>query len=120
MAKNKRDKRATRDLPQQDKVICSLRVDLRTGEVTTVTLPAGPLDVHARYLEHHELIPEDLEAWSAAELRREVTLLERRGFLPDWEKALMLLAHHRSEIAIELLVELKNCLLTLHTIPRNQ
>jgi len=67
-----------------------------------------PMATHRRYLElHYTLLPEGVERWSPDQLRAKVEIARVTGKQEDWERALMLLAHHRSELACDLLRELE-------------
>jgi len=87
--------------------IGNLLVDLRTGQVSCAEVEADVL-TQRRYLElHYTLLPEDVESWSVEQLERKVEIARLTGARRDWERALMVLAHHRSEPACDLLRELE-------------
>lgn len=94
--------------PADDQSSVDIRVDTTTGEVTMVALPPGSHDTHVYYIQQHALLPRKVEAWSVPKLQRKVEKLLRSGAQADWEQALMILAHHQSERAVEVLVELKS------------
>jgi hypothetical protein len=103
---NKWTRRGQGQRRQDGQRIWDVRLDLRTGEVTTSAGDAS-LATHIRYLEAHALLPEDIESWSADRLRHPVEVARITGKQADWERALMLLAHHRSELACDILHDIE-------------
>jgi len=83
--------------------IVDIRIDLRGLAPATCIAVDAPRQTHRRYLEQHRLLPEGIEAWSIEQLRDLVEVARVSGRESDWERALMLLAHHRSEAACDLL-----------------
>lgn len=85
----------------------NLLIDLRTGQVSCTEVEVDVL-TQRRYLElHYTLLPEDVESWSAEQLERKVEIARLTGERRDWERALMVLAHHRTELACDLLREIE-------------
>ncbi len=61
-----------------------------------------------RYIQLHDLVPDGIEGWSQRKLRRLVDRLgQGQAGQAMWERALVLLAHHQSEAARDLLLELE-------------
>ena len=77
---------------------------LPNGAVTAV---AAPPEAMWRYLELHALVPDDIHLWPAARVRAMAREVDHETRVATWERTLLLLAHHRSQLAHDLLVELE-------------
>jgi len=60
-----------------------------------------------RYYRRHELVPETIQIWSRKRLQDVVEIAKISGKTAHWERALILLAHHESELACNMLRELE-------------
>ena len=78
-------------------------VDATTGACSAVAVSA---QAGMRYIDLHRLIPQDLESWDEQRVRDLAAGSRPRASRRRWERALVLLAHHRSRLACELLQEL--------------
>jgi hypothetical protein len=84
-----------------------LRVDLETGKVVCSSTRVRR-KTYARYLEDHYTLPEAGGASVSVErLLGMLEAAESSGAPEDWRRALIHLAHHRSEAASGILAELE-------------
>lgn len=95
--RSKKSEGASRQAPVFFSTLCGI-----TGAVMVVPVPAP---VAQRYVSLHQILPEDLSAWPERVLDEIVEDLDG-GDVDCWERALILLAHHRSQKATSLLREL--------------
>lgn len=87
--------------------LVDILVDLKTLQVSCTAVDV-PLTTHRRYLElHYDLLPKGVEEWSVERLQQKIEIARVSGASRDWEGAMLLLAHHRSEVACDLLRELE-------------
>jgi len=83
--------------------IGNVLIDLVSGRVSCAVVEADA-ETRLRYLElHYTLVPKGVETWSAARLEREIAVARATGHRKDWERTLLRLAHHQSELACDLL-----------------
>ncbi len=82
---------------------------LPNGAVTAV---AAPRRDTLRYLDLHGLVPEDVHLWEEARIKA-MAQVDRDSPVATWERVLMLLAHHRSQLAHDLLMALE------HEVPKH-
>ena len=79
----------------------ALSIHPTTGAVSMV--PVGRDYLH--YLQCHDLVPEEIKTWSEEQIR-ELAGSVVPGHPATWERALILLAHHQSQLASDLIAEL--------------
>lgn len=77
---------------------------LPNGAITAVAAPQEEL---FHYLELHTLVPEDIHLWPEARIGAMARQLDSSSRAVTWERTLMLLAHHRSQAAHDLLMDLE-------------
>lgn len=108
MAKKRKRNRQRRQKQRsgQTKRPMMLGINLRNGAVTCNGAKASMM-MQMRYMRLHQLIPEDIQSWNEAQLRQLLEVARVSGKEPDWERALVLLAHHESELACDLLQQVK-------------
>lgn len=93
---------------KEGKRLVDILVDLRTLQVSCTAVDVS-VATHRRYIElHHTLLPKGVEGWSVEQLQRKIEIARVSGTHQDWERAMLLLAHHRSEVACDLLRELES------------
>jgi len=94
---NKRQQRR-REKQQHYSIIC-------TKEGLSSVTPVSDPKVMKRYLAAHDYVPKGIEGWSGEQMREIAAKI-----VPDervsWERALIMLAHHRSQLACDLIREL--------------
>jgi hypothetical protein len=92
---------------KERKRLVDIMVDLRTGRVSCTAVDV-PVATHRRYIDlHYDLLPKGVEGWSVEQLQGKMEIARVSGANRDWERALLLLAHHRSEVACDLLREVE-------------
>ena len=81
--------------------------------MATICMPTGATmcvpvehDMAMRYAELHNILPNDLSEWSEEALDELIHEIEPDD-VESYQRALILLAHHRSERASELIAELR-------------
>jgi hypothetical protein len=92
----------------EKKVVHLARFDLLTGQATAFAVPRAAMGVSTEYIERHDLLPEEVELWSIEQLHARVQDLLDNGEPIALQRALMILAHHRSEQAISILESLRD------------
>jgi hypothetical protein len=75
------------------------------GLFATTVCPVSDVEVLMRYLTAHAWVPEGVELWSEQQLR-EVAASVEEGMPQTWERALIILAHHGSRLACDLIARL--------------
>jgi len=81
------------------------QVNLKNMRVTC-NMTRASLPMQECYLACHTMVPKDIAQWSEAQLLEPLEQARAQGALSDWQRALILLAHHESELASSILGEL--------------
>ena len=102
-SKGNRDRRQRRGRAESAETVLVVGLDLMGGGTSEVEVSA---EVGMRYIDLHRVIPPYITSWSADHVRRLAGGLEQGGSRRRWEAALILLAHHRSRLARDLLLSL--------------
>jgi hypothetical protein len=87
---------------QSNQQFYSISVPFNGGIACVAVAP----EVTSHYVEQHKLLPEGLKEWSTEEIHDLAQGVEQMG-RETWERVLILLAHHESPQASDLLQELR-------------
>jgi hypothetical protein len=105
---DRRARRARRAKKKQRKLVVDMRCDLVTGQMVC-SATRVPHRTRLDYLADHDLLPElGAEGLGEDALRVLVAAAEESGSTDHWREALILLAHHRSELAKDVLAGLED------------
>lgn len=105
MATKKRAaKRGGTASPGRRETVLVVGMDLNSGAISQLEVSA---EVGMRYIDMHSVVPENIDRWTPEEIRRVARQLNALASCRRWEVALILLAHHRSRLARDLLLDLE-------------
>lgn len=96
-------RRRRRGKARSKETVLVVGLDLLGGGISQVEVSA---EVGLRYIDLHRVVPPDISRWSEGQVRRLAGELGPEVSRRRWESALILLAHHRSPLARDLLLEL--------------
>lgn len=95
--------RAKKDRTDNGGMVMVVGFDPVGGGMSQIQVSA---EVGTRYIDLHRVVPGDIERWSHDHIRWIVDGLKLGASHVEWETALILLAHHRSTLARDLLMGL--------------